>query len=220
MLIRRNSYGSLIRKFRFDICGYYLLYRRRSKWVRKHILLSYRGPRWRLKQIAERVRINQLKLRTSSKSTLRRPLQIIRQLKCFYSFVRSSCYFRYINKYKSFFLGFIERRIDVLLFRSGFARTINEARFFLIMKSVYVNEKLVTKSDFVINVFDVVSLRVSWDFLAKSIYKRILSRAFFYKHPKYLCVSYRSFEFVLLFASFDKDLFYPSLGLKKLRNFN
>lgn len=25
---------------------------------------------------------------------------------------------------------FFERRIDVLLFRSGFARTINEARFF------------------------------------------------------------------------------------------
>lgn len=86
MLIRKNSYGNLIRKFRFDICGYYLLYRRRSKWVRKHILQSYRGAHWRLKQVAEKVRINHLKLRTSSRSALRKPLQIIRQLKCFYFF--------------------------------------------------------------------------------------------------------------------------------------
>lgn len=83
MLIRKDSYGNLIRQFRFDICGYYLLYKRRSKWVRKHILLSYRGAHWRLKQVAEKVRINQLKLRTSNKSTLRKPLRMIKQIKCF-----------------------------------------------------------------------------------------------------------------------------------------
>lgn len=42
-----------------------------------------------------------------------------------------------------------------------------------------MNDKVITRSDFLVDAFDVVSLRVSWDFLAKSIYKRILLKSFF-----------------------------------------
>ena len=56
------------------------------------------------------------------------------------------------------FFSLVEHRLDVLLFRSNFVKTMQQARQYINHRHVLVNENVVTHSGFILKNFDVISL--------------------------------------------------------------
>lgn len=94
------------------------------------------------------------------------------KLKAFYGFLKEKYLKNIVKKSLSFsslkglknkpllsniFLSFLERRLDVLLFRSGFFPSIFSARQAISHKHVFVNNRIVSFSSFLVSKGDVVS---------------------------------------------------------------
>lgn len=70
------------------------------------------------------------------------------------------------------FLCLLERRLDVVLYRSGMAQTIAEARQFIRHKKIRVNENWVTIPSFLVGLGDIISIsRKTGDYLNNRLLK-------------------------------------------------
>lgn len=88
------------------------------------------------------------------------------------------------------FICLLESRLDVLLYRAHFFKSIFSARQYIFHKGIYVNGVLMNKPNYKIKLFTFVFLQNS-DFFYKIIKKKLKNNKLFGNFPKYLEVNYK-----------------------------
>lgn len=97
--------------------------------------------------------------------------------------------------FKLFFLNLLEKRLDVILLRSNLVLSIRNARQIINHKQVYVNEKVVSNSSFLLTAGDCVS--ISSD-IHQKIKLYVALSDLWPISPQYLQVSYKLFQIRVL----------------------
>ena len=92
---------------------------------------------------------------------------------------------------KKFFSGFLEKRLDVILVRSHFVLSIRNARQLISHKHVFVNNKIITDSSFLVNKSDLISFSKKSH---KIIRYFIIISEMWPLPPGYLQISYKLFQ--------------------------
>lgn len=128
------------------------------------------------------------------------------------------------TNFKLDFLFFkdIENRLDIVLFRSYFVKSINESRSFIKNGYVYVNSKKITVSSFILKKGDIITLD---SFSYNLIKQNILSSTVYnvnYIIPKYLEVNYNTFQ-IIIFSDIEdynfSELLPFRMNFKKLNKY-
>ena len=96
---------------------------------------------------------------------------------------------------KVLFLNFIEKRLDVILFRSNFVLSIRNARQLIKHNHVFVNNKSVKESSFLIKSGDCISFSPK---IHKKIKLYVVLSEFWPITPTYLQVNYKLFQIRIL----------------------
>lgn len=93
------------------------------------------------------------------------------------------------------FLSIIEKRLDVVLYRSHFVLSVRSAQQLIIHKHIKVNGTTITDKSFILKPGDVIEVTEKMKFL---IYANIIEcNAFIWPlPPKYLNVNYKTFEII------------------------
>lgn len=92
------------------------------------------------------------------------------------------------------FLSHFERRLDIVLYRSFFARSIRESKQLIVHNKIFVNNKLITFSSYELKSGDMISINplffnyIEWN-IKKCLTEEIL--------PKHLIINYRTLEIIL-----------------------
>lgn len=113
------------------------------------------------------------------------------------------------------FLGRFEKRLDTVLYRAKFVRSIRTARQLIVHSKVFVNRRKVTTSSYVLKKGDLVSIDPEMSLLIK---RSRIEIKIWPIPPKYLTINYRTLE--IIFGDFDKTNLSTSiklnLNLKKI----
>ena len=99
----------------------------------------------------------------------------------------------------------LENRLDTVLYRSHFVKSIREARLFIQHKHVYVNDVIVINNSFILNNGDIIRLSDKSIKLAK---KNLFSSHLWPFPPEFLQINYKTFQ-----IAFIENLHKPSLSV-------
>ena len=102
-------------------------------------------------------------------------------------------------------LNSLENRLDTILYRSHFVRSIREARLFIQHKHVFVNNNIITKNSFTISAGDIISLSEKSLSLAKI---NVYSSNLWPLPPEFLQINYRTFQINVIDHEYK-----PQLGI-------
>ena len=108
------------------------------------------------------------------------------------------------------FLILLEARLDTLLYRSGIASSIFEARQFINHNLVVINNKIINKRSYVLNYNDILTLNYEKvPSIIKNLIIRIYNEGLVLKPPIYLEINYNYFMILFLFEIFNfKNIVY------------
>lgn len=107
------------------------------------------------------------------------------------------------------FVSFIERRIDIILYRVGFVSSLHEARQIINHGHVAVNSKKIYLISTEISKNDLVELVKKKQFFKKIIYNNIINFLFLRSTFSHLEVNYKLLSIILLWDPDVKSLFFP-----------
>ena len=112
-----------------------------------------------------------------------------------------------INK-NTFLISLLEQRLDIILYRSHFATSVQNAKQLILHKHIKVNNKLVTNNSYIIKEGDFIKINEK---IKPLIYKNICNSHIWPLPPKYLNINYKTFEILISenikFQNFSK--FFP-----------
>jgi small subunit ribosomal protein S4 len=91
----------------------------------------------------------------------------------------------------SFFLSLIEKRLDVVLYRSHFVLSIRNAQQLIIHRHIKVNGVLTTNPSYNLKQGDIIEVNKKMQSL---VYSTIISSHIWPLPPKYLQINYKTFE--------------------------
>lgn len=95
------------------------------------------------------------------------------------------------------FAYFLECRLDVILYRANFFKSIFEARQYINHKKIYVNGLLVTKPGFLVFINDIITVSHFKEFYTK-LNSTLLARNLFINYPAYMEVNYKLGSIILV----------------------
>ena len=98
-------------------------------------------------------------------------------------------------KRNQFFLSLMEKRLDVVLYRTHFIFSIRNAQQFILHKHIQVNGIVTTNPSYVLKKGDVVTINPK---MQKSVYRNVAQSHIWPLPPKYLQVNYKTFEIMFV----------------------
>jgi len=119
-------------------------------------------------------------------------------------FIKSDKHLKY---WISNFYYQLERRVDSILYRSNFVRTITKARQLIIRKKVLINNVKISRSSITMSLGDflyILKYKSYWSELLRKLYKK---RTFLY-YPSYLVVNYKIFTTIIQERPIDGQVFF------------
>lgn len=131
-----------------------------------------------------------------------------------------------ISKYKSFFLLF-EFRLETILYRMHFAKTMREAKQLILNKVICVNEKIINNSNYFLKNNDIFSINLNYRlrfyllFLYRFKYNYLAHYSgkyledlnyYYYNTPVYFEMNWRNFTGVIC-LNLDYNIVYKDLPL-------
>ena len=94
----------------------------------------------------------------------------------------------------NFFLSLLEKRLDVILYRAHFARSLRNAQQLILHKHIRVNGLIITNKSFTLKQGDIIEINEN----AKSLIDDNISRSHIWPiPPKYLHVNFKTFDIIL-----------------------
>jgi ribosomal protein S4 len=100
---------------------------------------------------------------------------------------------KYVNLNLSF-LSLIEKRLDVILYRSHFVPSVRNAQQLIIHKHIKVNGNIITNKSFTLKQGDIIEINEK----VKSLIMTNIRTSFIWPlPPKYLSINYKTFEIIL-----------------------
>ena len=124
----------------------------------------------------------------------------LKTLKNIYKLVKTSFKSR-LNKKSilplaSFFFRLLENRLDIVLYRSYFARSIREAKFFINSGQVYVNGTKALTNSMLLKTGDLITFK-------QTLYLKLIENLKYinvgYSVPNHLLINYYTFQIFLIF---------------------
>jgi ribosomal protein S4 len=116
------------------------------------------------------------------------------------------------------FAYFLESRLDVVLFRANFFKSIFSARQYINHKKVYVNGILVDKPGYSLRIDDIISIQKP-EYFYESLKKRLIDDKVLCNYPSYLYVNYRLGSVKFLRLPLVKEVPFPFfINLERLPN--
>jgi len=95
------------------------------------------------------------------------------------------------------FAYFLEGRLDVILYRANFFKSIFEARQYINHKKIYVNGLLVTKPGFLIFINDIITVSHFKKYY-ENLNSILAARNLFINYPAYMEVNYKLGSIILV----------------------
>ncbi len=95
------------------------------------------------------------------------------------------------------FTYFLECRLDVILYRANFFKSIFEARQYINHKKIYVNGLLITKPGFLIFINDIITVSHFKNFY-ENLNSTLATRNLFINYPAYMEVNYKLGSIILV----------------------
>ena len=108
-----------------------------------------------------------------------------------------------LNNNNKIILYIFEKRLDVVLYRSHFAKTVRSAKQLIIHKHVKVNNKTITTDSYLLQSGDIISIDIK---IQKLIKNNINSSHIWPIPPKYLQINYKTLEICLLDEKINSNL--------------
>lgn len=91
------------------------------------------------------------------------------------------------------FVSHFERRLDIVLYRSFFAKSIRESKQFVAHNKIFVNNKLITFSSYELKFGDIISISPTFfNYIEWNIKKCLIEEVL----PKHLIINYRTLEII------------------------
>lgn len=106
------------------------------------------------------------------------------------------------------FAYFLESRLDVILYRANFFKTIFAARQYINHKKIYINGSLVTKPGFKVFINDVITVSNSKEFYS-NLNDILKNNELFINYPSYLEVNYKISSVVLIKMPLTVEVPFP-----------
>ena len=110
--------------------------------------------------------------------------------------------------FKSFFINLIEKRLDIILFRSNLVLSVRNARQLIKHKHVLINDKVVSDSSFLVNKGDCIKFSPK---IHQKIKLYLILSDLWPMPPQYLQVNYKTFQVRviedLLFSNYPSKFF-------------
>ena len=156
----------------------FFLVRRRSRFVYK-VITSEKEFIKKFKSYKVKYYLNKLKLRRFYGNISQKKFKKI--------FKESQLNSNFLGKS---FICLLESRLDVLLYRAHFFKSIFSARQYILHNGIYVNGLLLNKPNFKIKLFDFTFLKNS-DLFYEVLKNKILNNKIFGNYPKYLEINYK-----------------------------
>jgi ribosomal protein S4 len=116
------------------------------------------------------------------------------------------------------FAYFLESRLDVVLYRANFFKSIFAARQYINHKKVFVNGILVNKPGYSLKIDDIVSVNQP-DYFYENIKNRLASKKILCNYPSYLYVNYKLGLIKLIKLPLIKEVPFPFfINLERMTN--
>lgn len=157
------------------------------------------------------------------KKNYRNTLQAAKSFKVFMGNLRKK-YLKglvFSNKFKKtknknlYFIESIERRLDIVLYRSKFCHSIRNAQRFITQGNVLVNKKITKSISYILKKGDLISIRDEYSMLVEENIRRAVIWPI---PPKHLVINYKTMQ--ILFGEVKhtntSTLFLFSLNLEKI----
>ncbi len=106
------------------------------------------------------------------------------------------------------FAYFLESRLDVILYRANFFKSIFAARQYISHKKVFVNGRVTTKPSYKVFINDIVTVKNPINFYV-DIKKRLQNREILVNYPSYLEVNYKVGSVILIKMPENKEVPFP-----------
>jgi ribosomal protein S4 len=120
-----------------------------------------------------------------------------------------------VNSLNIRFLKMFESRLDTILYRAKFSKSIREARQLIIHGKILVNNKKIKNQGIVVNAGDLITIKLKYSCL---IEKNIANSAIWPIPPKHLSINYKTLQ--IIFGNMDinnfSSYFNFNLNLEKL----
>jgi len=107
------------------------------------------------------------------------------------------------------FIGFLESRIDVVLYRLNFINHMRQAIQFLSYKNVFVNGNCITISNFILSPGDKLEIIDVHEKQRQSLERTLNTNFFLVNYPSYFEVNYKLFSAVYVYRPRVNDVFFP-----------
>jgi len=98
-------------------------------------------------------------------------------------------------KVNQFFLNLMEKRLDVVLYRSHFILSIRNAQQLILHKHIQVNGLTTTNPSHIIKKGDLITISPKIQYL---VYCNVIQSHIWPLPPKYLQINYRTFEIMFI----------------------
>jgi ribosomal protein S4 len=120
-----------------------------------------------------------------------------------------------INNLNIRFLKIFESRLDTILYRAKFSKSIREARQLIVHKKILINNKKIKSQGYIVKVGDLITIKSKYSSL---IEKNIANAAIWPIPPKHLSINYKTLQ--IIFGNIDvtnfSSYFNFNLNLEKL----
>lgn len=239
--IKRNQHNlKLIRRFEEDIWGK-LAVRNKPSQVLNYIYEAYQNN-FKYKKLLKKSKKSFFLIRKRGKflykvvtgekefKRKKKTLKInnylnLLKLRRFYGNLRLKQFkrnFKHLNLLPHFanksFAYFLESRLDVILYRANFFKSIFAAKQVINHKKVYVNGIMVNKPGYRIKIDDVVSLENPL-FYYNLVKERLLKKQILGNYPPYLYVNYKLGLIKFIKLPLNKDVPFPFfMNIKTITN--
>ena len=104
---------------------------------------------------------------------------------------------RIVDKFanlNNFFLSLLEKRLDVILYRAHFARSLRNAQQLILHKHIKVNGLIITDKSFSLKRGDIIEINED----AKPLIDHNIGRSHIWPFPpKYLQINFKTFDIIL-----------------------
>jgi ribosomal protein S4 len=132
-----------------------------------------------------------------------------RKLKLFFGFQKTTLLKNFLDKVlfkkfnnslkESLFCSLLERRLDVILYRLGFVKTLFEARHLISHKKVFINDFLIKSCSHILKKGDIISFTPSSKiFIKKRLLEELKVRNFFFATFDHIEINFQMLKIIVL----------------------
>jgi small subunit ribosomal protein S4 len=125
----------------------------------------------------------------------------------------------YVVNWMRYFYYHLERRVDAILYRANFVKTMGKIRQLINHKKIMINDLVIDRPSITLKLGEYVSIK-NFEFYRSNILYKCEHKQFFLYYSSYLEVNYKSLKIFVSDYPNEGSVFYPfKYNVAKFANF-